>query len=158
MSDIYTLDDNYDMIRKLGDLLDSVDKAVSIISDIKKALRPVENVFSGKVLYFIWQKPFIVAGKKTFIDHLINYLGFENTCIQMRYPEMDRYILEKLEPDHIFLSSEPFPFKEKHIAQFHDLFPKASIWLVDGEMFSWYGSRLIASGEYFQNQLLSSDN
>jgi hypothetical protein len=55
--------------------------------------------------------------------------------------------------DYIFLSSEPYPFKEKHIAELQQ-FTKAKIVLVDGEMFSWYGSRLLGFKNYFENQLL----
>ena len=53
--------------------------------------------------------------------------------------------------DYILLSSEPFPFKEKQIAEFQKICPKAKILLVDGELFSWYGSRLILAAEYFKN-------
>lgn len=158
MSDISTIEDNYDMIRKLGRLLDEDSNAENIESAIRNSLSPLQGTKTGRVLYFIWQKPYIVAGKNTFIDHMLNFLGFENTCIQMRYPEMDQYILETLEPDHVFLSSEPFPFREKHLDQFRALFPEANIHLVDGEMFSWYGSRLMHSGAYFQDDLLSGDN
>lgn len=155
MSDIISIEDNFDMITRLGNLLEVPDSAVEIIRKTKEALMPAKGSLSGKVLYFIWQQPFFVAGRDTFIDHLLNFLGFENTCIQMRYPEMDHYILEKLNPDYIFLSSEPYPFKEKHIQQFKDLFPNAEVKLVDGEMFSWYGTRLIRAGEYFGKGLLS---
>lgn len=158
MSDIFSLEDNYDMIARLGKLLDVEASANQLISQTKRSFQPVINTHQGKVLYFIWQDPFIVAGKNTFIDHLLNVLGFENTCIQMRYPEMDQYILEKLNPDYIFLSSEPYPFKEKHIKRFGDLFPEAIVKLVDGEMFSWYGSRLLKAGKYFSDELLSYDN
>ena len=157
MSDVFTLEDNYDMITRLGQLLDADKAADRLISQTKERLQAVENSYNGRVLYFIWQDPFIVAGRNTFIDHLLRVLGFENTCIQMRYPEMDQYILEKLNPDYIFLSSEPYPFKEKHIRRFGELFPNAIVKLVDGEMFSWYGSRLLLAGKYFRNDFLSFD-
>ncbi len=158
MSDIFTVEDNYEMIRKLGTLLGVSDQAEALISKTKEVLAPVNKMHTGKVLYFIWQDPYVVVGKNTFIHHMLNYLGFENTCIQMRYPEMDQYILEKLNPDFVFLSSEPYPFKEKHMQRFAELFPNAIVKLVDGEMFSWYGSRLINAGKYFANDLLSHDN
>lgn len=151
MSDIYTIDDNYEMIRRLGSLLNVPDKADNIVSSTQRVLKSVKGSRSGNVLYFIWKNPYVVAGKNTFIDHMINFLGFKNTCIQMRYPEMDQYILENLTPDHVLLSSEPFPFSKKHVEEFRELFPGAEIHLVDGEMFSWYGSRLIRSGKYFED-------
>jgi len=155
VSDISTIEDNFDMVKSLGQLVNATEKANQLIVDTREALTAVCGSMEGRVLYFIWQNPFLVAGRNTFIDHLITYLGFENVCIQMRYPEMDRFILEKLKPEYVFLSSEPFPFKKKHINSFRELFPSAEIRLVDGEMFSWYGSRLKQAGSYFLKELLA---
>ena len=158
MSDINSLEDSYEMIRSLGVLLGVSEQATEIASDIEKTLDKVRDTKRGRVLYFIWQEPFIVAGKCTFIDHMLRFLGYSNTCIQMRYPEMDDFVLEKLNPDFVFLSSEPFPFREKHIQRFEVLFPDATVQLVDGEMFSWYGSRLLKAGAYFYDNFLSGSN
>ena len=84
----------------------------------------------------------MVAGRGTFINSVLEYLGYENIVLQRRYPQIDDYILETLSADKIFLSSEPFPFKETHLKEFRALFPNALTRLVDGEAFSWYGSRL----------------
>ena len=59
-------------------------------------------------------------------------------------------------PDFIFLSSEPFPFKEKHIAEFQSICPNVKIKLVDGELFSWYGSRLLKAPEYFRELIATN--
>jgi hypothetical protein len=67
---------------------------------------------------------------------------------QSRYPSIELKDVSQ-EPDFIFLSSEPYPFKEKHLKEMNELFPKAKVTLVDGEYFSWYGSRLIGAPGYF---------
>ena len=157
MSDINDLEDSYEMITSLGALLGVADRADSLVENVKESMGAIKGKREGKVLYFIWQNPFIVAGKCTFIDFMLRFLGFSNTCIQMRYPEMDDYVLENLDPDYVFLSSEPFPFKQHHIHTFQALFPKAKVSLVDGEMFSWYGSRLLEAGKYFDGEFLSYD-
>ena len=40
--------------------------------------------------------------------------------------------------------------KECEIQELHEIYPNAKIKLVDGEMFSWYGSRLSKSVDYFK--------
>ncbi len=154
-SDIFNLKDNYEMITAVGNLIGEKERANQLVKETQASFEKVQKTKKGSVLYFIWQKPYMVAGKSTFVDSLLTYLGYNNKCIQMRYPEMDQYILDKLDPDFIFLSSEPFPFKEKHVVSFQEMFPNSEVILVDGEMFSWYGSRLLKAGSYFLNSLPS---
>jgi ABC-type Fe3+-hydroxamate transport system substrate-binding protein len=103
-----------------------------------------------RTAYFIWRKPYMVAGKNTFIDSMLQKCGLTNAFNTDRYPEIDSNALIKSKPDVILLSSEPYPFKEKHIAEFKALWPSAIIKIVDGELFSWYGSRLLYAPEYFK--------
>ncbi|MDX1470462.1 MAG: cobalamin-binding protein, partial [Flavobacteriaceae bacterium] len=51
--------------------------------------------------------------------------------------------------DLVLLSSEPYPFKQKHITEVKKELPESNVILVDGEMFSWYGSRIIKAFDYF---------
>ena len=92
----------------------------------------------------------MAAGSDTFINDMLNRCGFENVVKKPRYPELNADELSKLNPDMILLSSEPFPFKKKHIKELQQLVSSAEIRLVDGEMFSWYGSRLKLTPSYFQ--------
>jgi ABC-type Fe3+-hydroxamate transport system substrate-binding protein len=108
---------------------------------------------SAKVLYLIWKKPFICAGTDTFINHLLSFCGLNNAVHNPRYPELTAEKIQTLGPDYIFLSSEPYPFKQKHIEEFRKLCPHAKTVLVDGEMFSWYGSRLLYAPSYFERLL-----
>ncbi len=152
MSDIYTLNDALSMIKSVGELCNISLKANEIISQIEANFNTIQPIEKANVLYLIWKNPFLAAGKNTFIDSLFPLLGLENCIIENRYPEVD---FTKIQPDYIFLSSEPFPFKEKHIIELQQLFPFAKIVLVDGEYFSWYGSRLIHAPKYF-NELIQS--
>lgn len=148
MSDIYTLDDAYKMIQQIGELTNTDVVARDLVNRIKynfSIISPLQE--SKKCLYLIWRKPYMAAGKNTFIDHLLDYLGFENALKIERYPEVD---FKNVETDYIFLSSEPYPFKEKHIEELQTIFPTVQIRLVDGEFFSWYGSRLVGAPEYFR--------
>ena len=92
---------------------------------------------------------------KTFINYILEYLKFENVFSNEteRYPATNAVILAEKNPEIVFLSSEPYPFKQKHIDEIQHILPNAKILLVDGEMFSWYGSRLIKSAPYFKRLL-----
>ena len=101
--------------------------------------------------YFIWRKPYMAVGGNNFIDAMLQHCGFHNVFSNLeRYPEITTEQLQKANPQLILLSSEPYPFKEKHIAEFQAICPQATIKVVDGEMFSWYGSRLAMAPAYLQ--------
>ena len=156
MSDIFTLEDALEMILKLGELVGSEEKSIEISSKIRTNFEYLKLSQSKlnkqhKVLYLIWRKPFLAAGKNTFIDDMLSRCGFENSVTDNRYPEINFKSINS--PDFIFLSSEPYPFKENHMSELQVIYPNAKILLVDGEMFSWYGSRLIEAPNYFENLL-----
>jgi ABC-type Fe3+-hydroxamate transport system substrate-binding protein len=93
----------------------------------------------------------MVAASGTFIDDMLRRAGFHNVFAHLgRYPEVTPAQLAQAAPERIFLSSEPYPFQEKHLAEFQAICPAATVQLVDGELFSWYGSRLRLSAAYFQ--------
>ena len=155
MSDIFNLDDALQMIENIGSLTKTEIKSKEIINQITNAfahLKP-SNEIKQKVLYLIWKNPFIAAGRNTFINEMLEEAGFENYIQEQdsRYPEVDLNKLNKNKPDLIFLSSEPYPFKESHLRDFHQQIPTSLAILVDGEMFSWYGSRLVKAPQYFNN-------
>ncbi len=150
MSDIYNFDDVYHMIKTMGDVFDKNKTAENLIVRLQESLKRVKNFFAGQsVLYFIWNQPYMCAANQTFIHYVLNFLGFDNVIASLeRYPEMDKTTLKKLNPAFCFLSSEPFPFKEKHKKELQEIFPDSTILIVDGEMFSWYGSRLLYLEDY----------
>ena len=142
MSDVQNMEQNYDMMMSLGVITGCESQAGLWASKVRENFKKYYKRYSGRVLYMIWRKPYMAAGSDTFISHVLDYLGYENAVLQRRYPEIDPFILEELKPDQIFLSSEPFPFKIKHVQEMESLQPSAKARLVDGEAFSWYGSRL----------------
>jgi ABC-type Fe3+-hydroxamate transport system substrate-binding protein len=158
MSDISNLNHAVDMIRKVGQLVGRGEKSAQIASTITTSFDGLKiRSFSLKVAYLIWRKPYIVAGKGTFIDDMLKICGLKNAFDSDRYPEIFPGQIVEANPDLVFLSSEPYPFTERHITEFQALVPDANIQLVDGELFSWYGSRLLHAPEYFK-QLISSLN
>ena len=156
MSDINDLDGALDMIKKVGLLTGKCTEAETLAGNITQQFNHTTIQQSHlKVAYFIWRKPYIVAGKGTFIDDMLQKCGLHNAFKTTRYPEITAEELLTVKSDVILLSSEPYPFKEKHIAEFKALSPNAQIKLVDGEMFSWYGSRLLHAPAYFEGLVKS---
>lgn len=155
MSDIYNLDDALNMISSVGKIVNKEHEANSIAHNIKRSFIDLKTI-RKRTLYLIW-KPYMAAGKSTFIGDVLQRMGLENVVDDPagRYPALSINDIKDLNPEIILLSSEPFPFKEEHMKEFKQQLPDAKILLVDGELFSWYGSRLKESVRYF-NHLLSS--
>jgi ABC-type Fe3+-hydroxamate transport system substrate-binding protein len=150
MSDIVSLHDAYAMMEAVGTLTNTESKAQLLVAEIKKGLTAIELFQQQRVLYLIWRKPWMAAGRDTFIHSMLKVAGLENVVETARYPELTEAEIKKLNPEFVFLSSEPFPFNEKHVQELRRLLPSAKMVLVDGEMFSWYGSRLRLVPEYFK--------
>ena len=154
LSDIADLPSALDMIRRVGDLTGKTQLAEPLAAEIKHSfdkLRLAATAPLATAAYFIWRKPYMVAASGTFIDDMLRRAGFRNAFAGLgRYPEITPEQLARVAPAHIFLSSEPYPFGEKHVAEFQEICPAAKIQVVDGELFSWYGSRLRLSAAYFQ--------
>jgi len=152
MSDVNSFEDGIEMIMKLGGVLSKEKVCNELVKNLEQEYSPLKNLGQNlSVLYFIWNKPSYVAGQSTFIGSMIEKLGFNNMAKIDRYPELES--LGDCEPNYVFLSSEPFPFEEKHKEKYQSLFPSAKITLVDGEMFSWYGSRMLFAVNYFKDNL-----
>jgi ABC-type Fe3+-hydroxamate transport system substrate-binding protein len=153
MSDIYNLQDAFEMMLQIGAITNTFEKAKQIQNQLQSNFEQLSNskATAPKVAYFIWQKPMMIAAKNTFIDEMLKAAGYQNAFPHLeRYPEISEAELQEAKPDLIFLSSEPFPFKEKHIKSYQKFCPKAKVLIVNGELFSWYGSRLLKSVEYFK--------
>nr|WP_068890239.1 helical backbone metal receptor [Pedobacter panaciterrae] len=158
MSDICTLEDARKTIAQIGELVDREPEAAYLNHLISAGFNDlqtlaVQNGINKKVAYLIWKKPYMFAGRDTFIDNILALNGLSNVIKERRYPKIELNELAQLKPDLIFLSSEPYPFKEEHLEEIRAIIPEAKVMLVDGEMFSWYGSRLVKAVQYlFQLQ------
>lgn len=152
MSDINDLESAIQMIGLVGHLTEKADRADGIVAQISKSFNDIYlKGASLKVAYFIWKDPYMLAGKNTFIDDMLSRAGFVNVINFDRYPERNAQQILESNPDVIFLSSEPYPFKESHIPEIKMLFPDVRVLIVDGELFSWYGSRLLQTPGYLRS-------
>lgn len=155
ISDIQNIEDALELITMYGDLFEVSKQAKILCQSIEieeKAFKVfLEHKEPLNVAYFIWKKPWMVAATDTFIDSLLSLNKFENHFSeQCRYPEIELdHISEEL--DLILLSSEPYPFKEEDVIVFSERFPHVKTLIVDGEYFSWFGSRIKNAFPYFKN-------
>ena len=148
------LDDALNMITSVGALINKKANALKLVNEIKAGFEKLKSITTGtvpkSVLYLIWHNPYMAVGSETFINDMLSASGFVNAIATPRYPNIDIEELTDLAPDIIFLSSEPFPFKQKHIDELQKVLPNTIIEMIDGEMYSWYGSRLKKSPIYFE--------
>lgn len=151
VSDVKTLEDARKLIKDIGNLVSQRENAVALLKEFDTQFQKLKSLGASdkRAIYLIWSNPNMVAGSDTFISSMLNAVELENAIKEERYPELDSCDYET--PDLVLLSSEPFPFKEKHIEEFRQRFPEADVKIVDGEMFSWYGSRLLKAPDYLLN-------
>lgn len=144
-----TIEDNYYLLKNLGLLFNKEERAQMFNLKIYEILNQTTINSKLKFAYLIWNNPYMTVGSDTFIHHVLSEIGFENLFKnQTRYPEIKTEDLA--EADVVMLSSEPFPFKEKHIVELKEFYPDKKILIVDGEAFSWYGTHIAKCENYFK--------
>ncbi|MDX1685416.1 MAG: helical backbone metal receptor [Saprospiraceae bacterium] len=139
------------MIRSIGEMTERKKEAERWITEIENEKEKISKRHLGRALYFIWKGPWMASGGDTFINSMMEIAGFENVLMdQKRYPVLREPEISEIKVDHVLLSSEPYPFKEKHLDEVSKLFPAAEVSIVNGELFSWYGTRMKKAYRYFR--------
>ena len=157
VTDINSIADTLHMIAEFGKIFGVRTSARQWIDKINFGLQDFERYIKDKPLersaYFIWKDPYMVAGNGTFINEMLKLNHFTNIyeSREGRYPEV---IVQKMriqgDPEILFLSSEPYPFKDEDAFELGRHTHHAKTIFVDGEMFSWYGSRIVKAFAYFK--------
>ncbi|WP_288447056.1 helical backbone metal receptor [Chryseobacterium culicis] len=149
VTNVETIEDNYYLLKNLGKLLGKEDKAQLFNLKIYEVLNQAKLDRPVKAAYLIWNNPYMTIGSDTFIHKILSEIGFENVFRdKTRYPQISTEDLAAA--DVIMLSSEPFPFKEKHVEELRAFYPDKKIMIVDGEAFSWYGTHIAKCENYFK--------
>jgi len=153
ISDIKTIDEAFAFISDMGVLFNLSHPCNEIKQGIQNLLNHLQSISKSglKVAYLIWKEPLMAVAGDTYIHALLKHLNWENVFenSKERYPQTSVEELNHLGADLVLLSSEPFPFRAKHQDQFIQEGLRAKTVLVDGELFSWYGSRLLHVAEHF---------
>lgn len=153
VAQVESVADAHRMIRDIGAIVNRLEEANTLSAQIVNSFRSLPQ-HAGRVAYMMWRKPYMVVGTPTYIDSVLTTLGFTNSFIHLegRYPTVTINDLQQAQLDYLFLSSEPFPFRDKHAQELAMHLPNTRIVLVDGEMF-WYGARMQQEAQYFQHFL-----
>lgn len=159
VTDVNNVADALRMINDIGTLTGKIAAAQKLVTAIQTGFAKMQlSNNKVKTCYLIWKDPYMTVGRDTFIHDILQHCGLQNIFAgQTRYPEVSIEALQNIKPQLIILSSEPYPFKQKHIDELQQQLPGTIIILADGEMFSWYGSRMLLISQYL-NTLLSDIN
>lgn len=150
LTDVETIEDNYYLLKELGLLLKKEELAKNFNLKIYEVLQDATLEKSIKTAYLIWKNPYMTVGGGTFIHEILSSIGLENVFKnEKRYPTISVEQLKQAEL--ILLSTEPFPFNEHHLEELKAQLPEKKFLIVDGEVFSWYGTHLAKSGAYLKN-------
>ena len=155
VTDVSNLQDALEMLQQYGKLFNCAVNAEGICAKISSEKAQFDSFIQKQPIkraaYFIWKDPWMVTGGYTFINEMLSLNKFENVFgHQDRYPTISLKELSDLSLDLILLSSEPFPFKKTHQEELEQQLG-IEVKLVDGEYFSWYGSRLLGAFQYFRS-------
>jgi len=156
--DIKNYDEALNFIVEAGELVNKSKEAEKMCTDIINRFEKIPHPLTlHHVAYLIWKDPFMTINKNTFINSMLEKSGYINVFADKpeQYPRISTEELQSSDPEMIFLASEPYPFEDKHIKELQKLLTDIEIKIVDGEIFSWYGSRMLHAPEYFE-QLMQS--
>lgn len=152
VSDVNNLEEACQMITGIATITNRKEAGKTMTKHIQSAFARLGTTIQYKVAYLIWKNPYMTIGGDTFIHYMLQTAGFDNLFgDRKRYPEVTIADLQAVACEVLFLSSEPYPFQQKHIDELQEKLPNTKILLVDGELFSWYGSRLLKAPAYFEN-------
>jgi len=155
IGDLFDYKSALQLILEIGKICKVENQAVQLVSKIEINFLKLNNSIQKTCCYFIWNKPIMTVGGTTFISSMLEKVGFKNVFSHLQsYPEINEADIIEKNPEYILLSSEPFKFTEKHRKIYQEKFPKSRVVLVDGEMFSWYGSRMLYATDYFKKFLI----
>lgn len=144
ITDIATIEDALLTMQQLGQVLGVEPAAQELITQINSCLQQRPDERRLKTAYFIWRDPWMTIGANTYIHDVLGHWGLDNVFgYKKRYPVLSLETLAKHQPELVLLSSEPYPFKEKHLPIIKEACPQTRVLLVEGEWFSWYGSHML---------------
>lgn len=144
VSNVRNFSTSMDLIAQLGEILDRNDEAESLVARSLKTIESAAHSKMRRAVYLIWKNPYMTIGGDTYIHDMMRHFGYNNLFgVSKRYPVITIDDIQQLNPDVVLLSSEPFPFREKHILELQSQLPESEVQLVDGELYSWYGTRLL---------------
>ncbi|MCG3152818.1 MAG: Vitamin B12-binding protein [bacterium] len=156
-----TVADNIDLVSLLGAITGEDATAAEWTSRMRSLEAEVRATMQQRaarsLAYLIWRKPYMTINRDTYVHSVLELLHCANPWGNAtdRYPAITVDELESEDPDMVCLSSEPFPFEEKHVAEYEALLPgsravqQGQVFVDDGTLYCWYGTRWVRALEHF---------
>lgn len=146
--------DNLALVRLMGGLFgagEAAERWCQAFESEYAALHALPPGPQRTVLYCIWQDPWMSVSSDTYIAAMLAELGWKLPALDdpARYPRFAWSEALVDEVDAILLSTEPYRFTQAHVDALEKQVGKP-VFLVDGEMMSWYGSRALAGLRYLR--------
>ena len=149
VTDVATVDGALATLRTLGALTGTGAAADALAARIAAGFDGLAAAPPVRAAYVIWKDPWMVAGGDTFVGDVLRRAGFVNVFEDARrYPDVTPEAVAEARPDALLFASETFRFREKHVGALRAACPSAAVAFVDGEAFSWYGPRLLATPDH----------
>jgi len=144
--------DNFALYRLLGGIFGAEARAEALCGELAAALADARPGQARRVLYLIWKDPWMTVGRDTYISRTLALFGWHTQPAEHpdRYPEVELPAAAR-DVDLVLVSSEPYPFRPKQLAEIRALCGGTPVRFIDGEMTSWYGSRAIAGLRYLSS-------
>lgn len=139
--DVRSVERAFDLLADLGVLVGCGDAGAALRDEVRASWSTKRSGFqpaARKVAYAVWRNPWMWAGRDAYIQDVLRWWGWNPWPQEPRYPELELEAVRQAGVEEVLLPSEPFPFREAHREECEGLRSR----LVDGEMFSWYGSRM----------------
>ncbi len=151
LTNVNNIEEALAMILRIGELSGKTLQVKALTHSIENEfLKIIPSIKPIKTAYLIWNNPYMSVGGDTFINDILQRCGLQNIFADVkRYPVVTIDQLKDNNIELLLLSTEPYPFKQKHINALQQHLPNTKVILVDGEMFSWYGSRMLLAPNYF---------
>lgn len=146
VTEVKTVPEALQMIRTVGTLTGTEDQTAILAGQIISRFEDLPDFRPLRAAYLIWSEPYMTVGGDTFIHDVMARGGLDNVYgDETRYPELSLEALAESQPEVVLCPTEPFPFdqKDRFTQPLRHALPDASIQIVDGQPFSWYGPRLL---------------
>lgn len=151
VTDVKNINEAKQMISNFGDLLNRRNEATKILMKIDLQLSDLSKITDDLLYrsgaYLVWNEPWVAAGKETFVDSMLKLIKVDNVFSNLneRYPMVTGANIHLGNPDIVMLPTEPFKFEDQQAMEISAHTHDAATFFVDGEVFAWYGSRLVKS-------------
>jgi ABC-type Fe3+-hydroxamate transport system substrate-binding protein len=133
-----------DAVALVGELTDIVGAPPAVFERCRHVLAH-QPATGGRRRAFvpIWRRPWMSIGPRTYGASLLDHIGIDLVTAGAAepYPTVELDDVAVLEPDLVLVPSEPYDFREPHVAELAAVLVHSEIRAIDGQDLFWWGAR-----------------